>query len=148
LRRSFGGLGGRRAGTDGRSEKERAPGKGVKPGKRSGKISEGRRCHRLTRCRVGIHLVLMSSASLESLSSERSYYLRLAEALRERIAVIRDHALRDRDPALHLEKLKNASERIQVLKEELPPGASPQLAHFLERASFDKALAFVEELLT
>ena len=74
------------------------------------------------------------------------YYEALAEALRARRAVVGDHALRDRDPAAHLEKLREASERIEALRRDLPPGVSPQLAHFLERASFDKALAFVEAL--
>ncbi len=72
-----------------------------------------------------------------------SYYENLAEALRVRIAVIGNHALRDRDPAAHLEKLKEASERIEFMKKELPADASPQLAHFLERCSYDKALAFL-----
>jgi len=73
-----------------------------------------------------------------------SYYERLAAALRARTAVIGDHALRDRDPAAHLEQLKEASERIEALRAELPADASPQLAHFLERCSYDKALAFIE----
>ena len=73
-----------------------------------------------------------------------SFYENLADALRHRIAIIGDHALRDSDPATHLEKLKEASEQIEVLKTQLPADASPQLVHFLDRASFDKALAFIE----
>jgi hypothetical protein len=73
-----------------------------------------------------------------------SYYDDLAQALRTRIAVIGDRDLRDRDPAAQLARLQEVSERIEALKRQLPADASSQLAHFLERASFDKALAFIE----
>ena len=69
----------------------------------------------------------------------------LAGALRERIAVIADRALFARDPALHLEKLRAASERIASLQDRLPPAVDPQLAHYLQRCSYDKALEFLEK---
>ena len=75
-----------------------------------------------------------------------SPYQALAAALRERIAVIADRDLYQRDPALHLEQLKSASERITALQQQLPPPIDPQLAHYLQRCSYDKALAFLEEL--
>ncbi len=68
----------------------------------------------------------------------------LASALRERTAVIADRALFASDPALHLEKLRAASEKIATLQNELPPSIDPQLAHYLQRCSYDKALAFLE----
>ena len=67
----------------------------------------------------------------------------LAHALRERIALIADRAWAQRDAASHLEALKNISERIQTLSETLPPPVHPQLRHYLQRCSFDKALAFL-----
>jgi hypothetical protein len=73
------------------------------------------------------------------------YYSKLATALRERLALIADHQLRDRDPALHLEKLKEASERIELLKAELPANTDPMLVHYIQRMSLSKALEFVEE---
>ena len=73
-----------------------------------------------------------------------SAYESLAEALRERITVIGDRALRERDPAGHLAKLKAASENILRLQMQLPSDVDPQLLHFLERCSYDKALARIE----
>lgn len=72
----------------------------------------------------------------------------LAEALRERIAVIGDRALRESDPAAHLDRLKAASNNIAEIQTRLPPDASPQLRHFLERCSYDKALAMLDAILS
>ena len=69
----------------------------------------------------------------------------LAAALRERLAVIADRALYASNPAAHLEKLRAASEKIATLQNELPPSIDPQLAHYLQRCSYDKALAFLED---
>ncbi len=68
----------------------------------------------------------------------------LTSALRERTAVIADRALFASDPALHLEKLRAASEKITALQSRLPSPVDPQLAHYLQRCSYDKALAFLE----
>lgn len=70
---------------------------------------------------------------------------RLAQLLRERLAIIADHSLRDREPAAHLEKLKDVSLAISSLAKELAPTLPPRLNHFMERASYDKALAFLED---
>ena len=69
----------------------------------------------------------------------------LAEALRERLAVIGDHALRASDPERHLAQLREASERITALQAKLPPNIHPQLRHYFERTSYDKALAWIEQ---
>ena len=74
-------------------------------------------------------------------------YEALATALRERLAVIADREFYARDPEGHLEKLKSVSEQIETLQRQLPPPVDLQLAHYLQRRSFDKALAFIEELL-
>jgi hypothetical protein len=75
-------------------------------------------------------------------------YPQLAAALRRRLEVIGDHALRERDPQAHLRELQAASERIAELQAQLPAaGLDPQLAHFLQRCSYDKALAWLEEQL-
>jgi hypothetical protein len=69
----------------------------------------------------------------------------LAEALRERLAVIADHAHRDRDQAGHLQRLIDASTRIDALITALPSGElDPQFRHYLEKKSYDKALAWIE----
>ena len=71
-------------------------------------------------------------------------FAELAAALRERTAVIADRDLYARDPALHLEKLRAASERIASLQTQLPSPVDPHLAHYLDRCSYEKALAFLE----
>jgi len=65
----------------------------------------------------------------------------LAEALRERLAVIADHAHRDRDAAGHLQRLIDVSGRIDTLIAALSfSELDPQLRHYLEKRSYDKAL--------
>ena len=75
-----------------------------------------------------------------------STYQTLAAALRERLAVIADREFYARDPAAHLEKLRAVSEQITQLTGQLPAPVDPRLAHYLERGSYDKALAFLEAL--
>jgi len=69
----------------------------------------------------------------------------LASALRERLAVIADHAHRDRDQAGHLQRLIDVSGRIDSLIAALPTQElDPQFWHYLEKRSYDKALAWIE----
>ena len=86
-----------------------------------------------------------ASHNLFSMENENPFHT-LASALRERLGVIADHAARDRDPAEHLERLKAASEKIARLQTQLPHDIPPQLAHFLQGCSYDKALAFLEKM--
>ncbi|PYJ70589.1 MAG: hypothetical protein DME76_04915 [Verrucomicrobia bacterium] len=67
----------------------------------------------------------------------------LAQALRERLAVIRDEESR-RDEAKHVARLRAVSEKIDQLQEALPQPLDPRLKHYLERRSYDKALEFLE----
>ena len=67
----------------------------------------------------------------------------LAEALRERLVVIRDEESR-RDEATHIERLKAVSEKIDKLQREVPQPIDPRLAHYLQRKSYDKALEYLE----
>jgi hypothetical protein len=69
----------------------------------------------------------------------------LAEALRERLAIIRDEDSR-RDEAKHIARLGAVSEKIDRLQESLPPSTDPRLKHFLDRKSYDKALEFLENI--
>ena len=69
----------------------------------------------------------------------------LAQALRARLEAIADHGLRDRDTAAHLKKLQEASEAIEASAAALPRvTVDPHLRHYLERRSYDKALAWIE----
>jgi hypothetical protein len=67
----------------------------------------------------------------------------LAAALRERLAIIRDENSR-RDPEKHVARLRVVSEKIDKLAGALPKPIDPQLAHFLQRKSYDKALDLLE----
>ena len=67
----------------------------------------------------------------------------LARALRERLAIIRDEQSRH-DEASHMGRLRAVSEKIDKLQAALPRPVDPQLAHYLQRKSYDKALEFLE----
>lgn len=67
----------------------------------------------------------------------------LTRALRERLAIIGDDESR-RDESAHVARLRNVSERIDNLQAALPKPVDPQLAHYLQRRSYDKALEFLE----
>ncbi|HME88952.1 MAG TPA: hypothetical protein VKE30_07065 [Chthoniobacterales bacterium] len=67
----------------------------------------------------------------------------LSAALRERLAIIRDENSR-RDPEKHVARLSAISEKIDNLAAALPRPIDPQLAHFLQRKSYDKALEYLE----
>jgi hypothetical protein len=67
----------------------------------------------------------------------------LKEALRERLAIIRDEESR-RDEAKHMARLSAVSEKIDKLQAALPRPINPQLAHYLQRKSYDKALEYLE----
>ncbi len=67
----------------------------------------------------------------------------LKEALRERLAVIRDEQSR-RDEPKHIARLRAVSEKIDQLQAALPKPVDPRLVHYLERKSYDKALEYLE----
>ena len=69
----------------------------------------------------------------------------LKEALRERLAVIQDEQSR-RDEAKHVARLRAVSEKIDKFQAALPRPIDPQLAHYLQRRSYEKALEFLEQL--
>jgi hypothetical protein len=67
----------------------------------------------------------------------------LAEALRDRLNIIADEASR-RDPGKHMDRLRTVSQKIEALQATLPAPIDPRLKHYLERRSYDKALALLE----
>ena len=69
----------------------------------------------------------------------------LRDALRERLAIIRDEESR-RDAQAHMARLSAVSEKIDKLTATVPRPLDPQLAHYLQRRSYDKALEFLESL--
>ncbi|MEA3188976.1 MAG: hypothetical protein QOD99_2806 [Chthoniobacter sp.] len=78
------------------------------------------------------------------LPAMENLYVELANALRERVAIIANGELRARDPVAHLEGLKSISEKIGRLALAVPADADPQLRHYLARCSYEKALAALE----
>jgi hypothetical protein len=67
----------------------------------------------------------------------------LTHALRERLAIIDDEESR-RNESSHLARLQAVSEKIDRLQAALPPPIDPQLVHYLQRRSYNKALEFIE----
>lgn len=67
----------------------------------------------------------------------------LTNALRERLTIIRDESSRG-DPEKHMARLAAVSEKIDKLATALPKPVDPQLAHFLQHKSYDKALDFLD----
>ena len=70
----------------------------------------------------------------------------LAQALRERLAAIRDEQSRHNETK-HVARLRTISEKIDKLQEELPRTVDPRLAHYLHRKSYDKALEYLERVI-
>jgi hypothetical protein len=70
----------------------------------------------------------------------------LTDLLRQRVAIIADHAWRDRDAAGHLEALKDVSEKISAWTMAHRTEVDAQLRHYLRNASYQKALAHLEAL--
>lgn len=68
----------------------------------------------------------------------------LIDLLKRRESVIADHPWRDRDPAGHLDALREVSEAITAWHQENQNKIDPQLRHYLQKSSFAKALAHLE----
>jgi hypothetical protein len=86
--------------------------------------------------------------STSRMSTQSAPFSELAAALRTRLAVIADRELFARDPAAHLDQLKQASERIENAAAQLPRPVNGELAHFLHGCSYHKALAWLERNAT
>lgn len=67
----------------------------------------------------------------------------LRDALRERLTIIHDEESR-RDTEAHMARLSAISGKIDKLAAALPRPIDPQLAHYLKRKSYDKALEFID----
>jgi hypothetical protein len=69
----------------------------------------------------------------------------LAQALRERLAIIHDEQSR-RNPDVHMARLRTISEKIDELQAALPQRIDPRLTHYLQQRSYEKALEFIESI--
>jgi hypothetical protein len=68
----------------------------------------------------------------------------LIQLLHRRESVITDHPWRDRDPAGHLDALKQVSEEITAWAAANEAHIDARMRHYLANASFAKALAHLE----
>lgn len=64
--------------------------------------------------------------------------------LQKRVDVIADHDFRDRDPAAHLEALKEVSEEIGTYTGAHLAEFDGRLRHYLTNSSYQKALEHLE----
>jgi hypothetical protein len=78
----------------------------------------------------------------------QTYLNELEAALCRRLDVIADHTFRDRDPEAHRDALRAAANKLQQLQAAFPTQLDPHLAHYLQNASYQKALDRVRELRT
>ena len=74
-------------------------------------------------------------------------YTTLVALLEERLATIADTGWRDRDPDGQLAALGDVSTRITQWQQTYGHAVTPQMAHFLEGASYAKALAVAKTAL-
>lgn len=81
---------------------------------------------------------------MTSFKKESGGLRELSDALRTRLEIINDHQMRDSNPAEHLDRLAKISTEIDRLARSLPQDTHPRLLHYLERASYSKALEFLE----
>jgi hypothetical protein len=84
-----------------------------------------------------------SDCASQLINEMKNVLVDLAQALRERLAIIHDEQSR-LDEARHTARLRAVSEKIDKLQATLPQPVDPRLAHYLQRKSYDKALAHLE----
>jgi hypothetical protein len=69
----------------------------------------------------------------------------LAALLKRRLDIIADHAFRERDAPAHLTALREVSEELDAALQQLRPQLPPRLRHFMEQASYGKALEYLQQ---
>lgn len=77
------------------------------------------------------------------MSSSISPYAVLARTLKQRLDLIADRGWYERDAAAHLAALQEISMQLESVAAELPRPLPGELSHYLERRSYDKALAWI-----
>jgi hypothetical protein len=69
----------------------------------------------------------------------------LRDLIQERLDAVADRTHYERDPQSHLERLKSISVQLDSAVQELPADADPQLRHYLDRQSYLKAIAWLDQ---
>ncbi|MFV0415455.1 MAG: hypothetical protein ACK5NG_03725 [Chthoniobacterales bacterium] len=72
-------------------------------------------------------------------------YREILKVLQERDRIVRDREHYSRDQNGHILKLMDCTRDLNILAQKLPDSADPQLRHFLDRQSYEKATAWLEE---
>src|SRR6266478_6699265 len=99
--------------------------------------------HESTLIQKRIPLIIRVNSCSFVVSPMEKVIVDLANALRERLAIIHDEQSRG-DEAKHIARLRAVYEKIHQLQAALPNPVDPRLAHYLERKSYDKALEYLE----
>ncbi len=69
----------------------------------------------------------------------------LAALLQKRLDVIADRELRERDADAHLAALREVSEALDATYRAMKPQLPARLRHFMEQASYTKALEYLRQ---
>jgi len=69
----------------------------------------------------------------------------LRDLIQERLDAVADRAHYERDPEGHLHRLKSISANVDKAVQELPADVDPQLRHYLQRQSYLKAIAWLDQ---
>ncbi len=72
------------------------------------------------------------------------WHVSLLRSLKNRLAVVADRALYERDPQAHLAALQAASASLDQTVTDCRPKIPPDLAHYLDRQSYQKAIDWLE----
>jgi len=81
------------------------------------------------------------------MSDSNSHQL-LLDALRSRLTIVADRDWYARDAAGHLVALQQASSHLEEIYQANASDFSPQLRHFIERQSYQKAVDYLETAIT
>ncbi len=87
-----------------------------------------------------VTLSMLSNFPMERVPLTEAELADLMDLLERRLEIIGDSKLRDSDPDGHLEQLRHASEALMAFHERHRDNLPPRLDHFLENASYGKAL--------
>ncbi len=69
----------------------------------------------------------------------------LRDLIQGRLDAVADRAHYERDPEEHLNRLKSISEQLDRAAQDLPADIDPQLRHYLDRQSYLKAIAWLDQ---
>jgi hypothetical protein len=69
----------------------------------------------------------------------------LATLLQKRLDVIADREFRERDAEAHLAALREVSEALDATYQAMKPQLPARLRHFMEQASYTKALEYLRQ---